>query len=241
MPPEPPHSEPTPTRGYDSMSWPDGFRGIGGHLIRPSAPAVVPTPSPPTKPDRITSHGAHLLSPIVLDPSGSRTAACPVCLTGAALPSVGGWVVVRCGSCGTEFVASDGSPPPPPLPPVISPAPDWEPEPEPEPELAAVADWEPEPEPAPVPVPVPEPVPYLPPPPVALPARVRHLPDGRVWDICPHCGYEALTPERVGEAYTLTCVVCGELYVVSHGVPPRPMALPALPSIWDRVRRWFGG
>ena len=169
--------------------------------------------------------------PITRDADGLRVASCPVCLTASALPAAGGWVVVRCGSCGTEFAASDGSSPPPlPAVPVVAPVSDWEPEPEPELEVVAIADWEPEPEPAP----------FLPPRPVPLPARVRYLPDGRVWDICPHCGHEALTPERRGETYTLTCVVCGELYVVAHGPPPRPPVLAAPPSIFDRVRRWFG-
>ncbi len=193
--------------------------------MTPEPPDPDPDPAPPD-PDRLTSHGAHLLVPIARADDGSRVAACPVCVTGAALPPTGGWIVVRCASCGTEFVASDGSPPPPLPPPIV----------------LAVAEWEPEPLPEPVrlPEPAPEPVPYLPPP-VPPPAVAAYYPDGRVWDRCPHCGHESLTPERVGEAYTLTCVVCGKLFVVAHGVPPRPPALAAPPSVWERVRRWFGG
>ena len=236
--------DPAPPCGYAPASWPDGFRGIGGHLIRPPAPAAVPAPPDPLSlpaPAPLTSHGAHLLVPIAFAADGSRVAACPVCLSAAALPPGGGWVVVRCGSCGTEFAATDGTSPPPPPPPEPVAVADWEPEPEPEPEPVIVADWGPEPAPLPLPEPDPELVPFLPPPPVPLPARARHLPDGRVWDICPHCGHESLTPERVGEAYTLACVVCGELFVVAHGAPPRLPALRPLPSIWERVRGWFGG
>jgi LSD1 subclass zinc finger protein len=67
-------------------------------------------------------------------------------------------------------------------------------------------------------------------------------PDGRVWDHCPRCGYESLTPGRVGTAFVLTCGVCGQQVLVSEGpFPPRPPALPAPPSVWERIRRLFGG
>ena len=199
-------------------------RRSNNHRVTPEPPH--PDPAPPD-PDRLTSHGAHLLVPIARADDGSRVAACPVCVTGAALPPTGGWIVVRCASCGTEFVASDGSPPPPLPPPIV----------------LAVAEWEPEPLPEPVrlPEPAPEPVPYLPPPPVPPPDGALEFPHGRLWDYCPNCGHAALTPERIGDAYTLTCVVCGGLIIVSHGVPPRPPALPAPPSVWERIRRWFGG
>ena len=71
-----------------------------GYLPAPPDPLSRPAPAP------LTSHGAHLLVPIALAADGSRVAACPVCLSAAALPPGGGWVVVRCGSCGTEFAAT---------------------------------------------------------------------------------------------------------------------------------------
>jgi hypothetical protein len=67
-------------------------------------------------------------------------------------------------------------------------------------------------------------------------------PDGRLWDYCPNCGLAALTPARAGAAFVLTCGVCGQQIVVNTGpVPPRHPPLPAPPTIWERLRRWFRG
>lgn len=224
------------------------------------------------------SHGEHLLSPIVPGEDGSRAALCPVCRTAEALPSVGAWLNVRCRTCGTEFVATDGSPPPAVLPPPprrspIAPTVPLEPLPLsgfprgftsdvrtddegrmwvtcPQCRGAEILfppgavtlrcpachntflvglrlDAPPEP-PEPLELPVP-------PPPV-------YNPDGRFWDRCPTCGSSPLTPGRLGAAFVQTCAACGQQVVVSEGpYPPRPPALPAPPSVWERIRRWFGG
>ncbi len=106
-----PPRPPVPPRHAGSAAGPDGAG---------SAPAA-PAPSPANSDGGVTSHGAHLLSPIAHAAAGGRGAACPVCLTTAALPPAGGWVPVHCSACGTEFVATDGSPPPAPPPRVPSP------------------------------------------------------------------------------------------------------------------------
>jgi hypothetical protein len=87
----------------------------------------------------------------------------------------------------------------------------------------------------PAPVAAPESVPGAPPPPPIFD------PDGRLWHYCPNCGLAALSPERVGRAYVLTCLSCGQRIVVSKGAPPRLAPLPAPPSLWDRIRHWFRG
>lgn len=117
-PPEEP--EPAPTEygpephygsGYDSI----GFRGIGADLLKtfPSlTPPVLPKADMPIVP---AVHGSHLVSPMQAGSDGYRVSSCPVCLAHSVVPQLaGGWVPLRCASCGTEFVASDGSPPPAP-------------------------------------------------------------------------------------------------------------------------------
>jgi ribosomal protein S27E len=290
--PEPP--PPSDARRYHgSAPGPAGFRGIGGHLIRPSAPTPDSvTPSALWTEEIPASHGAHLLSPILQGEDGARSSLCPVCRTPETLASKSGWVGIRCQTCGTEFVATDGSPPPTvlPLPPPPTPAPLPAPRrspiapPSPLEPLPVGADYprgftsdvrldaegrmsvicpqcrraevfvppgtvalrcpvchnpflvglRPDKHSAPEPSASPDPVPLLPP----LPFN----PDGRVWDYCPRCGHESLTPDRIGEAFVLTCSICGQQVLVSEGpYPPRLPALPALPSIWERIRRWFGG
>ena len=55
-----------------------------------------------------------LIAPIETGPDGSRLATCPVCATAAMIPpAAGGWVQLRCGSCGTQFRATDGTSSPP--------------------------------------------------------------------------------------------------------------------------------
>jgi hypothetical protein len=221
--------------------------------------------------------------PIAVSADGTRTASCPVCVAPAALPAAGGWLNVRCSECGTEFVASDGSPPPvPPPPPPTPTAPVAKPSPLTPPPVA----WEPLPtephgftddvrvddtgrrfvtcpqcrgadvdvpegawiaevlrcpacrgtflvnlsrDPTPVAPPAPEPPPIF-------------DPHGKVWSHCPNCGLAALTPERTDSARALVCTVCRQRIVVSTGrraplhTPPR-----ALPSVWERFRRWFFG
>ncbi len=74
----------------------------------------------------------------------------------------------------------------------------------------------------------------------AAPPEPVFDPDGRFWSRCPNCGRAALTPERLGEAFVLTCTVCGQQVVVGEGPrPPRHHPLPAPPSLWARVRGWF--
>lgn len=52
-----------------------------------------------------------LLSPILPTERG-RATVCPVCVAGADLESPAGWCPVRCRECGTDFVATDGTPRP---------------------------------------------------------------------------------------------------------------------------------
>ncbi|MCE9563809.1 MAG: hypothetical protein K8U57_17340 [Planctomycetes bacterium] len=83
-------------------------------------------------------HGPHLVALILSTADGVRLAACPVCLVKADLSGTpGGWVPLRCAACGTDFVASDGSPPPlPPPAPPPPPMPAHKPEsPEPKPPI----------------------------------------------------------------------------------------------------------
>jgi hypothetical protein len=86
--------------------------------IPPSA--TVPAPSsvsPPQTEVGFSIHGTHLVAPIRPGLNGSRITPCPVCLTPAMLPpSSGGWVSLRCDTCGTEFQATDGTVPAPALP-----------------------------------------------------------------------------------------------------------------------------
>lgn len=117
--PEPPEPAETPPAADARPG------GIGSGLLREfppvsdlsemptklEVPAVSLPPSPPKPP---AVHGSHLVSPMQPGPSGYRVSSCPVCLTQAVVPQLaGGWAPLRCASCGTEFVASDGSPPPP--------------------------------------------------------------------------------------------------------------------------------
>ncbi len=117
--PEPPppsatdHGSPRPYgSGYDGV----GFHGIGGELLRTFPPLTTsPVESPkPEIPFVPAVHGSQLVAPIQAGVDGFRISSCPVCLTHSVLPKLaGGWVPLRCDSCGSEFVASDGSPPPP--------------------------------------------------------------------------------------------------------------------------------
>jgi len=128
--PTPPES-PIPDVG----TWPrsgsghDGseFRGIGGDLLRMFPTDEARNVDVPYIP---LTHGSHLVAPICSEPDGGRASSCPVCLTQTELPrTAGGWVPLRCDSCGTDFIASDGSSPPvpslepPPTPESVSTAP----------------------------------------------------------------------------------------------------------------------
>lgn len=67
--------------------------------------------------DGFASHGSHFLSAILLHTDGHAVAPCPVCMADAQVPTSATWHEVRCGSCGTEYIATDGSgPPAAPLP-----------------------------------------------------------------------------------------------------------------------------
>lgn len=116
--PEPPppsatdHGSPRPYgSGYDGV----GFHGIGSELLRTfppltTSPGESPKPEIPFVP---AVHGSQLVAPIQAAADGFRISSCPVCVTPSVVPKLaGGWVPLRCESCGSEFVASDGSPPP---------------------------------------------------------------------------------------------------------------------------------
>ena len=71
--------------GYTGLD----FRGIGGHLLR-EFPRITEPPAPAVE---TTTHGPHLVSRMMPGADGSRLAACPVCMTQAAVPATaGGWV-----------------------------------------------------------------------------------------------------------------------------------------------------
>ncbi|MFO0824887.1 MAG: hypothetical protein U0792_17505 [Gemmataceae bacterium] len=122
MPETPEPSAPPPA---DAGTSPARTDGIGSDLLKsfPSLadmptkleiPAIPASASPPAAPAMPAVHGAHLVSPMQPGPDGYRVSSCPVCLAQAVVPQLaGGWAPLRCASCGTEFVASDGSPPPP--------------------------------------------------------------------------------------------------------------------------------
>lgn len=118
--PEPPEDAPPPAPHlgsrphYGSGHAPDEFRGIGADLLK-SFPRITPEPVGSFEPaPEVSAHGEHLLAPLQTRSGGSRVSPCPVCLSHAEVPGTAGWVPLRCGSCGTEFVATDGSPPPAP-------------------------------------------------------------------------------------------------------------------------------
>ena len=205
--PQPP-TAPGPPGYYGPAAWPVGFRGIGGHLLRP-APAEPTHASPPTPSGTgFSSHGGHLLSPIVSG-EGGRSAVCPVCLASAALPPSGGWVPVHCRSCGTAFVATDGSPPPPaPLP---APAPRASP-------IAPPAPLDPRPADADRPR--------------GFTSDVRATPDGRRRVTCPQCHRAELDiPRGAAVAVVLRCPVChGPFLVNLEGKPAPPVPPPPAPA-----------
>ncbi|MBA4191266.1 MAG: hypothetical protein C0467_25065 [Planctomycetaceae bacterium] len=110
-PPTDSGSQPPYGSGYDGI----GFMGIGGDLLK-----TFPSLSPPVEPPKLdvpnvpAVYGSQLVSPMQAGATGARATQCPVCVSKAVVPQLaGGWVPLRCDSCGTEFVASDGSPPPP--------------------------------------------------------------------------------------------------------------------------------
>lgn len=205
-PSEPPHS-PGPTRYYGSAPWPVGFRGIGGHLIRPKVPVPKPAAAPETSTHpAFTTHGAHLLSPITLSTTGPRAAACPVCLVVAALPPTGGWVPVRCRSCGTEFVATDGSPPPAPAPAPPPPSPIAPPS-------------------RPTPRPADSDAPR------GFTSDVRTTADGGRRVTCPRClGADLKVPRGATVAVVLRCPVCRGPFLVNLDGKPAPPAPAPPPS-----------
>jgi hypothetical protein len=224
-----PDSEPAPpASGPPTNSvgpWPEGFRGIGGHLIRPPAKPETPPPESPAASlpfslDWLDAHGSHLLAPIVARADGSRAATCPVCLALAVLPETGGWLDVCCAACGTEFVATDGSPPPVVLPP-------------------------------PPPPPLPRAIPVRPsplkPPPVAwgpLPVEPQGFTDdvridrsGHRFVTCPQChGATVDIPDDAWIALLLRCPACRGPFLVNLSREPTPAGPPdppAPPPVYD--------
>ncbi len=176
-------------------------------------------PAPPA------AHGAHLLAQIVSGADGTRTATCPVCSTSRAVPSAGGWVPLICVSCGTEYVASDGSPPPAPPtppPPVRSP-------------LAPTAALEPRHSDADAPR--------------GFTSDVSTTPDGRRLVACPRChSAELAVPPGATVGVVLRCPACNWVFLVSldggtaadrsPATTPAPVA-PRRPPVTPRpAKRW---
>jgi len=115
--PEPPES-PSPEPGARPPTDPEAEAATVPEAPAPEPPADLPKIRIPDVP---AVHGSQLVSPIQSGVGEYATSACPVCFTHSVLPSrSAGWVPLRCDSCGTEFLASDGSPPPP-LPPPSKP------------------------------------------------------------------------------------------------------------------------
>jgi len=143
-----------------------------------------------------------------------------VCVAPAPLPPDGGWVEVRCAACGTDFVASDGSPPPMIVPPVVPRLPVAEPSPlTPPPEA-----WEP------------------------LPEELRGATsdvyidgDGRRFVVCPQCrAAEVDVPPDAWLMDTLRCPSCHKPFVVSLSGEPTPVETPgppAPPPVFDPHRK----
>lgn len=215
----PPDSDPAPrSHPYSGSGGGDpGFRGVGGDLLRifpplaaDAAPAGAADASPaidPTAPD-FGSHGTHLLAPLRPGPDASRLAACPVCVTAAAVPaSAGGWVPLRCETCGTEFVATDGRTPPPAPAPVPPPPPVRIGKPKTYPLLE---------------------IPFTAKPPKPTGLLVPMLPGSGAWRLarCPVC-HSLETVSNPGGWVHLRCGSCGTEFTATDGTaPPTPPAPP---------------
>src|SRR5262249_30701189 len=145
------------------------------------------------------SHGAHLLSPSLDGSDGSRVALCPVCRAQAVLSAAGGWLSVRCATCGTEDIATDGSPPPAILPPprVRSP-------------LAPIEALDPL-----------DPAADRP---RSFTSDVRTDAAGHRRVTCPQClGAEILIPRGATVAVVLRCPACHGPFLVGLGAEPVPV------------------
>lgn len=215
------HSTPIDTSGHNSVGpWPVNFRGIGGHLIRPRAAPIPAADAPVVPADWLDTHGEYLLAPI-LETDGARTAVCPVCVTAAPLPSEGGWIEVRCAACGTDFVASDGSPPPVVVRPAEPVAPARH-----SPLAPPPADWVP-----------------LPPEPRGFTDDVYIDPTGRRFVHCPQCrAAEIDVPTDAWLAVTLRCGACHKPVMVNLSGEPTPVGpsgRPAPAPIHDPYRKFY--
>jgi hypothetical protein len=140
-----------------------------------------------------------------------------VCLSQSPLPPTGGWVPVRCSACGTDFVATDGSPPP--VAPAIPEAPVAHSP------IAPTSPLGPR-----------EPTSDLP---RSFTSDVRIDAAGRRRVTCPQCRRaDVMIPRHATVAIVLRCPVCHDPFLINlDSSPPAPLR----PSIWERIRRWFRG
>jgi len=193
---------------YSGAGESTGFRGIGGDLLK-TYPSIASSGEISSVPVYIAVHGSHLVSPIQQCAEGERVASCPVCLTQTELSTTSaGWVTLNCTSCGSEFIASDGSPPPEALsmpaemPTVHSPLSMW------------ASEWVADP-----------------------PPGVRTDPDGRWFVLCPNClELDVAVPKRFTDEITLDCPRCRGSFIVSYSHPPEASwlasgSLPELPPL----------
>jgi transposase-like protein len=251
--PEPPTPDPPPEpayRAYYGTGYAGAdFRGIGGDLLKTFPPLAPPVPTPPAIDPTAAGfgvHGPHLLAPLIDgmgDSGDSRVSPCPVCRTTAVVSrTAGGWVPLRCESCGMEFVASDGTAPsPPPAPPKARPkASPLPPPPAPADSLARklelwVASGEPL-DPADVRRVLDEATeryraelgraaPELTPVSVFT-SSIFVREDGRRVARCPVCAAEVAVPTTAAERVPAWCPFCGTEYVAVDTPAPRPSPKP---------------
>ena len=176
--------------------------------LPPPPPPPPPPPLPPIPAVKFAAAGSRLVSLILLGDGGRRLARCPSCHSLEPVGPAGGRVEVRCGSCGTEFIASTTLAPPPAARPTPAPA-----------------SGEPAAAPAPPPAP----------PAVVAGAAVRTAPDGSRSVVCPLCSRFSVALPRVLPTFTIrvTCPGCRAAFTVDlRRARPRAPLAPAV----ERVR-----
>ena len=175
-------------------------------------PIAPPAPPPPAAIDPTAEGfgvcGPHLLSPILDGPDGSRVSPCPVCRVAPVVSrSAGGWVPLRCATCGTEFVATDGSaPPPPPKTDVPEEVTEVRP---------AETVW----------------MTAEPPVRFELTSPILTRADGRRASRCPVCAVEVAVPTTPAERVRAWCPFCGTEFVAINTPAAKPTPKPAPPRL----------